>query len=155
MTLAELRAADNRDAAIAVARATPIARRTPLVIDRATPVDVAIEYVLEAERSLGVRTYAIGDDRAAVLALRATSLAEYVCGFNLALADRKRQSAARDAAEAERRRPSGRKVHTAAESQGLRDDAARDLEQADAAEAEVLSAIGVSDLVAATLQWRT
>jgi hypothetical protein len=125
MTVAELRTADNRDA--------------------------AIEYVLEAERSHGVRTYSIGEESAALFALRATSLAEYVCAFNLALADRKRQSAARDAAEAGRRRPSGRKVHTASESQGLRDDAARDLEQADAAEAEPLAAIGVSDLIAADL----
>lgn len=151
MTLAELRTADNRDAAIAVARATPIARRTPSVVRRATPVDVAFEYVLEAERLHGVRAYAIGEEWAAVLALRATSLAEYVCGFNLALADRRRQSSAKDTAEAERRRPSGRKVHTAAESQVLRDNAARDLGQADAAEAEALSSIGVSDLVAANL----
>lgn len=151
MTLAELRTADNRDAAIAVARATPIARRTPLVVERATPVDVAFEYVLEAEQSHGVRAYAIGEEWAAVLALRATSLAEYVCGFNLALADSKRQSAARDAAEAERRRPSGRKLHTAAESQEFRDHAARHLERAGAAEAAALSAIGVSDLVIANL----
>jgi hypothetical protein len=151
MTLAELRTADDRDAVIARRDVVVAERATPLVVEPATPTDVAIEYVLEAERSHGVRTYAIGEEQGAVLALRATSLAEYVCGVNLALTGRERERAADLATEAERRRPSGRKVHTAAESQEFRDDAARHLERADAAEAAALSAIGVSDLAAADL----
>jgi hypothetical protein len=79
MTLAELRTADNRDAAM-VKRATPIARRTTVAAEPATPTDVAVEYLLEAERSHGVRAWKIGEDWAAVLALRSTSLAEYARG---------------------------------------------------------------------------
>lgn len=114
-------------------------------------IDAAVEYVLEAERLHGVRSYLIGEGWAALLALRATSLAEYVCGFYLTLADRKRQAAAGCGAEAERRRPSGRKVHTVAESKELQDDAALHLERADAAEAAALSVIGASDLATARL----
>lgn len=114
-------------------------------------VDVAVEYVLEAERSHRVRNFLIGDEWSAVLALRAASLAEFVCAFNLALADRQRQEAASCGTEAERRRPSGRKVHTTAESQELLDSAARHSERADTAEAAALSVIGVSDLAAAHL----
>ncbi len=105
--------------------------------------------MLEAERSHGVRAYLIHEAWAAVLALRAASLAEYVCGFNLALADREHQDASGLAAETERRRPSGRKAHTAVESQALLDDAAGCLERAEAAESAALSAIGASDLAAA------
>lgn len=114
-------------------------------------VAAAAEFMQEAERQHRIRTWVIGEQWAAVLALRATSLAEYVCSFNIALADRERQRAATKALESDRRRPSGRRVHTLAESQDLRDDGARHLAAADSAELEALSVIGTSDLATARL----
>lgn len=112
-------------------------------------INMAANFVLDGEQSHGVRTHSVGVEWAAVLALRSASLAEYVCKMSLTLADCKREQAEGLAVEAERRRPSGRRVHTIARSQELRNEAARHVEAADAAEFVALSAIGKSDIAAA------
>jgi hypothetical protein len=121
----------------------------PIDSDEDFQIDVALGYMQEAERSRAVSTATVGDEWSAVIALRATSLTDYVCGLNLVIAERQRERAARYLLEAERRRPSGRRVHSVAESEALHDDAGRCLQKAIRAENAALSMIDASDLAAA------
>lgn len=114
-----------------------------------TSIHVAVKYVLDGDRLHGVRAYRISEEWAGALALRATSFLEYVCAASLWVAQNEHERADELAANAERRRPSGRRVHSVAQSQLLREDAARHREFAAAAESVALSAIGEADLVAA------
>lgn len=114
-------------------------------------IRAATRHMQEAELRYGLRPWPFTEEREAVLALRATSLVEYVCGLNLERATRERQRAADSAAEAERRRPSGKRVHKVADSHELRDKAARHVERADAFESAAVSAIGATDIAAAHL----
>lgn len=112
-------------------------------------IDTAVEYILEAEKVHGVFAYRIGDEWGAVLALRATSLTDFAGGLILAVARRELRESAGWDAEAERRRPNGRRVHTIAKSQDFLESATRHRERAVAAESRATSMMGVSDLTAA------
>ena len=114
-------------------------------------IAAAVRHMQQAEIEYGLRTWLFAEERAAVLALRATSLTEYVCGVYLDRASRQRHGAAEAVVEAERRRPSGRRIHTLAEAKVLRDKAARDLERAEAAESVAMSAVGATDIAGAQL----
>jgi len=115
------------------------------------PVDRALEFMKEAERSRAASTATVGDEWCAVLALRARSLSEYVGGVQLSAGARQRIYAARYAEDAERRRPSGRRVHTVAERGALLADVTRRLGRAEESEAAALAALGVPDLDAARI----
>lgn len=117
--------------------------------DTQSLVDAAVETMLEAEQSYDVRAYEVGEEWAAVFALRATSLLEYFCAVSLTMAERKRHQANKLVEQAELRRPSGRRVHTVAESKEIHERATRTLERAVAAESTALSALGAPDLAEA------
>jgi hypothetical protein len=117
--------------------------------DRERAIGAAVRYMQQAELHYGLRAWAFGEERTAVLALRATSLVEYVCAESLARAARERQRAANSAEEAERRRSSGRRVHTVAEAKVFQDEVARHLERAEGFESAAVSAAGANDVAAA------
>jgi hypothetical protein len=146
MTLAELRTADQRDAVNSRPHAPGFQRTARPPAETETPADIAFQRVVEAQRVYGLRAGAIGEEQVALFALRATSLAEYVAAVSLATSRRHREYAADHIAEADRRRPSGRKAHTTAESEELRESAAERLGRAEAAEALALSALEVAEL---------
>lgn len=105
-------------------------------------------YMRDAELNHGLRTFVFAEEDA-VFALRAASLADYLCAVNLARSVRERKRASDSAEEAERRRPSGRRIHTVAEALGLREEAARHLERADGFERAALEAIDAIEVGAA------
>ncbi|AYF99146.1 hypothetical protein [Protaetiibacter intestinalis] len=81
--------------------------------------DVAAGCALDA-RYGGMLPYGPPLFREYFLAAVARSLPHYACAPNLLEAEWKRGRAAENEAEAERRRPSGRRVHTLAEAEELR-----------------------------------
>lgn len=105
----------------------------------------------EVELQHGVPTWAFGEERSAILALRAKSHDEYLCASNLDRAARERKRADESDKESERRTPGGRRVHTVAESQKFIDEAARHRANADIFESGALETSGAIDLDAAYL----
>ena len=105
----------------------------------------------EAELQYGIPTWGFGEERSAMLALRATSLTEYLCASNLERAARERQRADASDEEAERRTPGGRRVDTVAESRKFIGAAARHRANAKISESGALETGAAIDLAAAHL----